>query len=147
MAKLLKIFNLSDLSEEERKSLIPIITNFSHQFYLPGDKLVGTNVLTHKIITIDKQPIFTKQYRFSPIHRDEIRKQTEQLINSGIVQPSTSPYNSPLLIVPIKSVYTDDIVIYATSLEEHSRKLKSLLGRSKSAGLALQPEKFYFLKR
>ena len=44
-------------------------------------------------------------------------------------------------------VYMDDIVIYATSLEEHSRKLKSLLGRLKTAGLALQPEKCYFLKR
>ena len=44
-------------------------------------------------------------------------------------------------------VYMDDIVIYATSLEEHSRKLKSLLGHLKTAGLALQPEKCYFLKR
>ena len=44
-------------------------------------------------------------------------------------------------------VYMDDIVIYATSLEKHSRKLKSLLGRLKTAGLALQPEKCYFLKR
>ena len=102
-AKLLEISKLTDLSEEERESLIPIIINFSHQFYLPGDKLVGTNILTHKIITVDKQPIFTKQYRFPPIHRDEIRKQTDQLINSGFVQPSTSPYNSPLLIVPKKS--------------------------------------------
>ena len=65
--------------------------------------MVGTNVLTHKIITVDKKPIFTKQYRFPPIHRDEIRKQTEKLINSGIGQPSTSPYNSPFLIVPKKS--------------------------------------------
>ena len=30
LAKLLKMLNLSDLSEEERESLIPIITNFSH---------------------------------------------------------------------------------------------------------------------
>ena len=78
------------------ESLIPILINCLHQFHLPGDKLVGTNFLTHKIITIDKQPIFTKQYRFLPIHRDQIRKQTEQLIDSGIVQLSTSH----LLIVP-----------------------------------------------
>ena len=44
-------------------------------------------------------------------------------------------------------VYMDDIVIYATSLEEHSRKLKSLLARLKTLGLALQPEKCYLLKR
>ena len=34
-----------------------------------------------------------------------------------------------------------------TGLQFNSRKLKSLLGRLKTAGLALQPEKCYFLKR
>ena len=44
-------------------------------------------------------------------------------------------------------VYMDDIVIYASSLEEHSHKLKRLLGRLKTAGLTLQPDKCYFLKK
>lgn len=44
-------------------------------------------------------------------------------------------------------VYMDDIVIYASSLEEHSLKLKSLLSRLQSAGLALSPEKCHFLRR
>lgn len=40
-----------------------------------------------------------------------------------------------------------DIIIYASSIEEHTRKLKSLLGRLKTAGLALQPDKCHFLRR
>ena len=44
-------------------------------------------------------------------------------------------------------VYMDDIVIYANSLEEHSRKLRKLLGRLKSAGLTLQPDKCNFLRK
>ena len=44
-------------------------------------------------------------------------------------------------------VYMDDIVVYGSSLEDHSRKLRALLGRLKSAGLTLQPEKCQFLKR
>ena len=43
-------------------------------------------------------------------------------------------------------VYIDDIVIYADSLEEHSRKLRTLLARLQNAGLALQPEKCRFLR-
>ena len=43
-------------------------------------------------------------------------------------------------------VYMDDIVIYATSLEEHAYKLKKLLARLKTAGLSLQPEKCQFLR-
>ena len=42
-------------------------------------------------------------------------------------------------------VYMDDIVVYASSLEEHSVKLKKLLGRLKTANLTLQPEKCHFL--
>ena len=44
-------------------------------------------------------------------------------------------------------VYMDDIVIYGNSLEDHSRKLRALLGRLKSAGLTLQPDKCHFLKK
>ena len=36
-------------------------------------------------------------------------------------------------------VYMDDIVVYAESLEDHSRKLKKLFGRLKTAGFTLQP--------
>ena len=44
-------------------------------------------------------------------------------------------------------VYMDDIVIYAHSLEEHTRKLKNLLQRLEAANLTLQPEKCKFLKK
>ena len=44
-------------------------------------------------------------------------------------------------------VYMHDIVVYSSSLEEHSQKLKKLLGRLKTAGLTLQPEKCHFLRR
>ena len=42
-------------------------------------------------------------------------------------------------------VYMDDIVIYAKSLQEHNQKLEKLLGRLKTAGLVLQPDKCRFL--
>lgn len=41
----------------------------------------------------------------------------------------------------------DNIVIYANSLTEHTRKLKSLLARLQGAGLALQPDKCHFLRK
>ena len=42
-------------------------------------------------------------------------------------------------------VYMDDIVIYAKTLEEHNQKLTKLLGRFKTAGLVLQPDKCRFM--
>jgi len=43
-------------------------------------------------------------------------------------------------------VYMDDIVIYATSLEEHTRKYNLLIERLQQANLKLQPDKCEFLK-
>ena len=43
-------------------------------------------------------------------------------------------------------VYMDDIVIYATSLEEHERKYNLLIERLRKANLKLQPDKCEFLK-
>ncbi|KAL6421530.1 hypothetical protein ACFW04_014289 [Cataglyphis niger] len=43
-------------------------------------------------------------------------------------------------------VYMDDIVIYATSLEEHERKYNVLIERLRKANLKLQPDKCEFLK-
>jgi len=43
-------------------------------------------------------------------------------------------------------VYTNDIVIYATSLEEHARKYNLLIERLRKAILKLQPDKCEFLK-
>ena len=42
-------------------------------------------------------------------------------------------------------LYLDDIVVYATNLEEHGKKVRRLLKRLKEANLSLQPEKCEFL--
>lgn len=41
----------------------------------------------------------------------------------------------------------DDIVIYANSPADHARKLENLLGRLKTAGLTLKPEKCHILRK
>ena len=44
-------------------------------------------------------------------------------------------------------IYMDDIVVYATSIEEHTMKMRKLFRRLKTAGLTLQPEKCLFLRK
>lgn len=44
-------------------------------------------------------------------------------------------------------VYLDDIVLYASSLEDHERKFNTLMERLKNANLKLQPDKCEFLKK
>src|ERR1700735_4238071 len=39
----------------------------------------------------------------SPLELDELRKQLDELITSGYIQPSRSPYGAPILFVKKKS--------------------------------------------
>ncbi|XP_050484052.1 uncharacterized protein LOC126870410 [Bombus huntii] len=66
------------------------------------DTLEGTEILEHRIITTHDIPINIKQYRYPPAHREEINRQIQELLDTDVVEPSTSPYNSPLWIVPKK---------------------------------------------
>jgi hypothetical protein len=72
-------------------------------FHIAGDKLTSITAAEHTIPTPTIHPtrrINTKPYRNSEIHRDEVQKQTEQMLREGIIVPSRSPSNSPILVVP-----------------------------------------------
>jgi hypothetical protein len=40
-----------------------------------------------------------KPYGYSPLHKDEIERQVKDLLQSGLITPSTSPFASPVLLV------------------------------------------------
>lgn len=93
---------LNHLNEEEKFSILPIIEDYNDIFHLPGDKLKGTNKIMHSIPTTDNIPVTVKQYRYPPLHKEEIKQQVNKLLEQDIIQPSLSPFNSPLWVVPKK---------------------------------------------
>jgi len=99
---ILQLLRLDSLNSEEKDSLISLIQDHSDRFHLPFDELEHTNATQHFIPTINEIPIHTKQYRFPPIHKEEINKQITELLNDNIIEYSNSPYNSPIWIVPKK---------------------------------------------
>lgn len=96
------MLRLEHLNLIEKENIISLVKNYQDRFYLPNEYLGRTSVISHKIITSDNTPINTKQYRFPPMLRQEIHDQVNQLLKKEIVQTSTSPYNSPVWIVPKK---------------------------------------------
>lgn len=74
ISEILKILKLDDLTEIEKESILGIVGKFPYQFYLPGDELGSTSLISHNIRTTDDIPINTKQYRFPLVHKDEIKK-------------------------------------------------------------------------
>ena len=102
LAQIIELLRLEHLNEQEKENVIKLIKNSQDQFHVPGEKLTATPVLQHRIITTDDQPINTRQYRFPQLHKEEINKQVEELLENGIVKHSQSPYNTPVWIVPKK---------------------------------------------
>lgn len=95
-----ELIPFNDLNSEEKEHVEEIIASNVERFHLPQDLLPCTDAAHHHIPTTDNAPIHVKQYRYPPIHREEIDRQVKDLLEKNIIQPSRSP---SLWIVPKKS--------------------------------------------
>ncbi|VVC38369.1 Hypothetical protein CINCED_3A023152 [Cinara cedri] len=77
--------------------------NFADLFFLEGDKITAITAVAHEIRTSDAvRPIHDKPYRLPAHHRQEMSNQMDVLERDGVIAPSDSPWNAPLLVVPKK---------------------------------------------
>ena len=101
--KLAELFNQTEVAQ--------LSVCLAHQFYVLGERihqtflragkpLEATNVLQHSISTVDDSPIFSRQYRYPPVHKEEGTRQVDELLKSKINEISQS---SPVWIVPKKN--------------------------------------------
>ena len=100
--RVLNLMDLSDLNNEEKEHVRNLVKEMPHLYGLPGEKLKATSLLTHKIITTTDVPIRAKQYRHPPTIKEEMQRQIRELLDAGVIKPSSSPYTSPLWVVPKK---------------------------------------------
>jgi len=96
------LLRLDHLNREEADHVDRIIGKYSDLFRLPDEPLGHPDVTAYRISTVDERPVSTKQYRFPPIHKDEINKQVKDLLENDIIKASDSPYNSLVWVVPKK---------------------------------------------
>ncbi|XP_076269006.1 uncharacterized protein LOC143201674 [Rhynchophorus ferrugineus] len=92
----------SHLNHEEQNSLFKLLQKYRHVLHKTGDKLTFTNEVKHKIKTTDEIPVHAKTYRYPYVHKNEIEKQIAEMLENKIIQPSSSPWSSPVWIVPKK---------------------------------------------
>lgn len=57
----------------------------------------------HEIPMTTCSPINTKTYRYPEVHKEELNKQIIKMLDEKNIEPSNSPWNSPVWIVPKKS--------------------------------------------
>ncbi|XP_078181502.1 uncharacterized protein LOC144575281 [Carex rostrata] len=79
-----------------------ILEEFSGVFEEPVT-LPPSREIDHKIpLKPDAKPVSLRPYRFSYFQRLEIEKIVEELLRNSFIQPSSSPYSSPILLVKKK---------------------------------------------
>lgn len=96
-----------ELLPEDKANPVPaevqeVLTEFQDVFEEPQG-LPPERAYDHAISTIPGAiPVNSKPYKYSPLHKDEIEKQVKALLAAGLIEPSTSPYASPVLLVQKK---------------------------------------------
>lgn len=80
-----------------------IIREYPDIFALPEDFMSTNNFYEQKLKIIDNEPVYIKNYRTPYMQKEEIRNQVHKLLENDLIEPSTSNYNSPIILVPKKS--------------------------------------------
>ena len=104
-----KFINMFDFSEsifnsEQKSQLKDLLWEFEDVFHKPGDKLGSTDILKFDIqLKPDSRPFRIPPYRTNPRMRDEIEKQVNSMLKDDIIEPSVSPFSSPVVMVVKKT--------------------------------------------
>lgn len=92
-----------NLSEEHRAALKDVLTEYRDCFSSSLKDLGYTNATKMTIDLEDSQPVVYRPYRMSHSERSLVRDMVDDMLSSGIVRESSSPYASPIVLVKKKT--------------------------------------------
>ena len=84
------------LSKHDKDQIFQTLLSFSDVFQ---DSLGHTTVTSHKIETGNTPPIQQHPRRLPYHYRAEVNAQVDKMLSQGVIQPSTSPWSSPVVLV------------------------------------------------
>ena len=96
----------SAVADSKPQSLLPeadlaaLKAEFSDVFAEPTKPGPDLGIGHSIILPPGTAPIYTRPYRISPMEREELKTHIADLLEKGYIRPSSSPYGSPVLIVP-----------------------------------------------
>lgn len=87
------------LTSDEVKVVHSLLQQNCDVFSTNPVDLGRTNLIKHNIHTSSESPLRQKAYRTSPVLREEIHKQVQKLLDADLIEPSHSPWASPVILV------------------------------------------------
>ena len=111
-------FQDTALAEDQLSELSSLLYRNRDLFATNDLDMPGSNVIDHQFTLDTTRSINTRQFRQPPYLTEELKKHSQRLLDAGIVQRSTSPYNSPCFLVK-KSSGEFRFVIDLRKINEH----------------------------
>lgn len=87
------------LNDEQKNQLQNLLRKFQDTFHGGSERQKCKIKVKHKINTGDHPAISQRPYRVSPSERRIINDEVESMLNRDIIQPSESPWSSPVVLV------------------------------------------------
>ena len=102
----------SQLTQQQKEQLFTVILEY-HDIFAEGPADFGcTDMVQHSIDTGDSRPIRQHVRRIPPSRREESRKLLQKMLERDVIQPSASPWVSPIVLVQKKKGSTRFCVDY-----------------------------------
>ena len=94
--------DLNNLAEEDRASLKALLISYADVFALDSSELGTTQLVTHSISTGQHLPIKQRVRRTPFALRKKVDELVEEMLDQDVVEPSESPWASPVVLVQKK---------------------------------------------
>ena len=93
------VSSAQDVTQRERQQLADLLAEFESIISVRDDDLGRTDLVYHRIDTGDAVPIRQPVRRLPYFQREEVRKMIAEMLSKGIIEPSTSAWSSPVVLV------------------------------------------------
>jgi RNase H-like domain found in reverse transcriptase/Reverse transcriptase (RNA-dependent DNA polymerase) len=91
------------LTPQQGKQIRQLMKQYEDVLAVKFEEIRGARThYKHVIDTGDHKPIKQAPYRLAPHYKQWVQEEIQQMLKSGIIRPSNSPWSSPIVIVPKK---------------------------------------------
>jgi hypothetical protein len=133
---------LQHIQPEDASKIRTLLEENSDAFASETKELGCTGLVKHTIDTQGQGPIRLRPYRTSPRQREVANKIIDELLENQIIQPSTSPWSAPIVLVK-KKTGEDRLCIDYRRLNAITKKDSFPLPRIDDVFDLLQGQRFF----
>lgn len=96
---IMKELSIGDAPTKYRRQLEELISQYTDVFAIEDEKLGTTDAMSYKIDTGDAAPVASQRYKTPYYLRKELKKIIDANLKSGLLEPCSSPWAAPVLLV------------------------------------------------